>query len=244
MNENKVIPMQAHNQPDRYPEPPYLKPVDAPSSQNPVSDRVILERFRNQYRQTGRCDSLAILAEVARLAYQRQLVSPKQAEILLEELETIQLQLLPLFNDLRDWLDGKQKGDHSSMTLSKSGFGLLECLTAIAELVDRLTAIARNHPDAPEPGVEEGIASCYFNTVKQVNDLRHSLAYLNQALRPERLKPTLSLQPDLTLRTLEDTVDELQYIALTLIPRLRENIMRKVPQLLGSVVQNSTPANP
>ncbi len=237
--------MQAHNQPDRYPEPPYLKPVDAHSSQNPVSDRVILERFRNQYRKTGRCDSLPILAELARLAYKRELVSPKQAEILLKELETIESELLPLFNDLRDWLDGlKQKGDHSSMTLSKSGFGLLESLTAIVEPVDRLIAIARNHPDAPEPGVEEGIASCYFNTVKQVNDLRHSLAYLNQALRPERLKPALSLQPDLTLTTLEDTVDELQYIALTLIPRLRENIMRKVPQLLGSVVQNSTPANP
>ena len=244
MNDSKVISMRATNPGDRHPEPSHLQPVHPQTSEKPVGDRVILQRFRNGYRQTGRCDSLPALAEVARLAYKRELVSPKQAQMLFEELEEIESKLPPLFTDLWVGVTGWVENGGTSATPSEARFGLLHPLTQMVELLDRLTAIARNHPDLSEPGVSEGVASCYIDTVKRVNDLRYSLAYLNRALRPQRLQQSFSQQPELTRATLGDTIDELEYIAITLIPRLRDNIARKVPQLLGSVIENSTPAKP
>jgi hypothetical protein len=98
-------------------------------------------------------------------------------------------------------------------------------------------AIARKHPDPPEPGVNEGFAPCYIDTIKRVNDLRYNLAYLSEYLRPQHLAQECdrSYFPDLQLTAILDVINDLYYTAKTLLPRLRENITGKVPRMLGSL---------
>lgn len=226
-------------QPNRKPEPSHLTPVEkAPISQPEISDRALLLRFLDNYRKTGRCQSLPQLAEIARLAHQRKLTPPKQARVLLADLDEIKSSLPALFARLSVLVlvfgDNIQKGQQPD---AEARFELLDQLTKTVESVERLAAIARNHPDAPEPGVEEGVASSYVDLQKRVNDLRYGLNYLRESLRPQSLQHRLHRcpNPDLQLTTLAAAIDDLYIVAMMLIPRLRENIIRQVPQFWGRV---------
>ncbi|MEI2419173.1 hypothetical protein V6O07_02780, partial [Arthrospira platensis SPKY2] len=92
----KVIPMQ---QPNRNLNHSHVTPFENKPDIFPaeISDRILLIRFLENYRKTGRCESLPQLQEVARLAYQRQLTSPKQARALLSDLDHIESSLPGLF---------------------------------------------------------------------------------------------------------------------------------------------------
>ena len=236
MSDRKIIPMKAYN-PNWNSNPPNLTPVDVPR-QAPVSDRALLQRFLAEYRKTGRCESMSELVEIARLAHQEQLMSPKQARALFKDLDEIALALPPLLMSLSAQVTAF--GDqirHQEIPTPEEGFELLHSFTETAECLNRLTAIARSHPDPPEPGVEEGVASCYVDTVKRVNDLRYGLAYLSEHLRPQRLGHQLNSypNPDLQLVSITDAIEDLYQTTMVLVPRLRENIARKVPQLWGSL---------
>lgn len=235
MSDRKIIPMKAYNEPKR--NSPHLTPVERPH-QAPVSDRTLLRGFLAQSRQTGRYGSLSQLEEVARLAHQGQLIAPKQGRALLEDLEEIESGLRQKLVRLSTQVTTLGDKIHNSeIPSSEERFELLHSLTETVEFLDRLIAIARNHPDPPEPGVEEGFASCYVDTVKRVNDLRYGLAYLTQHLRPQRLGHQLTSypNPDLQLVHIADAIEDLYQTAMGLVPRLRENIARKVPQLWGSL---------
>lgn len=226
-------------QPQRNPNPSHLTPVDkAPISQLEISDRIVLLRFLEHYRKTGRCQSLPHLTEIARLAHQRQLIPPKYARALLADLEEIKSSLTTLLARLSDLvLVFGEKIQNGQQPDAELRFELLDRLTQTVESVEGLAAIARNHPDAPEPGVKEGFASCYVDVQKQVNDLRYGMAYLQECLHPQSLKHRLTHcpNPDLQLTTLTTAIDDLYIIATRLIHRLRENIIRKVPQFWGRV---------
>ena len=229
----KVIPMKAYNQPERNPNHPHLTPVDSP-----VSDRTLLLRYQAQYRQTGRCESLPVLAEIARLAHQGQLIAPKEARALFADLDQIESTLPSMLQNLtaRVTTLGEMILDEQ-IPSPQERFALSHSLTETLELTERLMAIARNHPAPPEPGVEEGFAPCYAEIVKEVNDLRHSLAYLSEHLHPLHLGQQLQRHPypELQLLPLQYAINHLHYTVMALVPRLRENIARKVPQLWGSV---------
>ncbi|MGI0497855.1 hypothetical protein [Arthrospira sp. PLM2.Bin9] len=233
----KVIPMQ---QPNRNLNNSHLTPIENKPDISPaeISDRILLIRFLENYRKTGRCESLPQLQEIARLAYQRQLTSPKQARALLSDLDHIESSLPGLFNSLSALIsDFGENIKNGNQPDSKQRFELLDSLTETIEFLERLTAIARNHPDAPEPGFEEGFASCYLTLIKQVNDVRYGLSYLQEYLRPQALQNQLSRypNPDLKLITLITGIEDLYITVMLLIPRLRENVTRQVPQFWGSV---------
>ncbi|MCT7970036.1 hypothetical protein NG799_27360 [Laspinema sp. D1] len=228
--------MKAYN-PNWNSNPPNLTPVDVPR-QAPVSDRMILERFLAEYRKTGRCESLPQLVEIARLAHQKQLMSPKQARALFKDLDEIESALPPLLMSLSAQVTTfGDKIRNEEIPSPEERFELLDSFKETVECLDSLTAIARSHPDPPEPGVEEGVASCYVDTVKRINDLRYGLAYLSEHLRPQRLGHQLNSypNPDLQIVSITDAIEDLYQTAMVLVPRLRENIARKVPQLWGSL---------
>jgi hypothetical protein len=209
-----------------------------PSERQQPSDRTVLLRFLAQYRRSGRCDALPQLIEVARLAHQGKLTSPKRARVLFRDLEQIESELPPLVVNLSEWVMRLADKSHNQQILSpEQSFELTRNFGQTIELLDRLMAIARNHPDPPEPGVESGVAPCYTNLLKRTNDLRYGLAYLHEFLRPRRLGRQLARHPhpDLQLVELADATNDLHALAIEIVARLRENIARKVPQLWGSV---------
>ncbi|WP_139240638.1 hypothetical protein [Geitlerinema sp. PCC 9228] len=251
MSERKVVPMQApQEQPNGQLErSPHLTPVErpekshqpAPQEKKPaVSDRTVLLRSQKQYHQSGKCPNVLAFLEVARLVRQRKFISPKHAQYLYEELDRIEEAIaLPVeqLAHLTHQLANQVKNQETPMP--EQGFEIAETVRQLFDPIDRLTAIARNHLDPPEPGVEEGFALCYMDTVKRVNDLRHSLSHLTEKFRPQQLQQQFTCHPhtDLQRLVLDNTIYELYYAAQVLIPRLRSNIARKVPNLWGSVVE-------
>lgn len=228
---------------------PHLTPVERPENSNQpasqeekpdVSDPEVLRRFQKRYRQSGKCHSIPALVEVARLARQRQLISPKQAQRLDEDLDEIKEAIVrnsgKLAQLIHQWGDQVENQETPS---PEQGFELAETVSQLSDSANKLTAIARNHTDPPEPGVEEGFALCYMDTVKRVNDLRHSLSHLTERLRPQQLQQQFTCHPhtDLQRLVLDNTIYDLYYAAQVLIPTLRSNIARKVPNLWGSVVE-------
>ncbi len=177
------------------------------------------------------------LIEIARLARQGQLISPKEARSLLADLAEIESSLPSVTIQLTSLLTALLNHENTHLFSPEKSLEFLDTLADIAELLDRLIAIARNHPDPPEPGVQEGFAPCYVETIKQVNDLRYNLAYIREHLRPQNLPQECdqSLFLDLQLTAMLNVINDLDYTAMALVPRLRENITRKVPQMFGSV---------
>lgn len=226
-----------NNEPNRHSNPPHLTTVELPR-QAPVSNRTLLQRFQAQCRKNGRYECFPELVEIARLAHHSKLLAPKQARALLDDLGEIESalphKLVSLSTQVTTLGDKIGNGEIPS---PEERFEVLHSLTETGELLDRLIAIARSHPDPPEPGVEEGFASCYVDTVKRVNDLRYGLAYLNEHLRPQRLAHQLKNypHPDLQLVPIADAIEDLYLTSMALVPRLRENIARKVPQFWGSL---------
>ncbi len=176
------------------------------------------------------------LIEIARLARQGQLILPKEARSLLADLAEIESHLPSVTTQLTS-LTALLYRENTQLFSPEKSLKFLDTLADIVELLDRLIAIARNHPDPPEPGVQEGFAPCYVETIKQVNDLRYNLAYIREHLRPQNLAQECdqSLFLDLQLTAMLNVINDLDYTAMALVPRLRENITRKVPQMFGSV---------
>ncbi len=233
--------MKADNQQNRNHKPLHL--VDTEPAQI-VSDRTVLRRFLAQYRQTGQCETLPQLIEIGRLARQGRLIALKEARILLTDLAKIESDLPHLIIKLTTQVTALlnqekytlQKGEKQILS-PEASFQILQTFTNTVELWDRLIAIARNHPDPPEPGAEEGFAPCYVDTIKRVNDLRYNLAYLSEYLRPQHLAQECDRCsfPDLQLGAILNVINDLYCTAMILLPRLRENITRKLPQMFGSV---------
>ncbi len=225
--------------------------VDSNSIQKTVGDRSLLRRFVAQYRQTGQCQTLPQLIEIARLAWQRQLIAPRAARILLADLAEIEANLPVAVQNLTDLVLTNFNTNKQPDVQSEKGLNLVENLTKIGGYLDKLMALARNHPDPKEPGVKEGFAPCYMDTIKRVNDLRYDLAYLREHLLPQSLT-IIGKQnhyknnnyAELQLNTILDVINDLYYTAMALLPRLRENITRKVPQVfpqaLGSLSDSQT----
>jgi len=227
--------MQDYNQPDRNHNPLHL--IDSNPIQETVSDRSLLRRFIAQYRQTGQCQTLPQLIEIARLARQGQLITPKEARILLADLAEIEANLPTIAQNLTILVAAEFNSNIQPIYQPEKCLDLIQNLTEIGEFLDKLMAIGRNHPDPEEPGVKEGFAPCYMDTIKRVNDLRYDLAYLREHLLPQSLT-IMGKQNDyvhLQLNTILDVINDLYYTAMALLPRLRENITRKVPQMLGSL---------
>ncbi|USR90984.1 hypothetical protein NEA10_19515 [Phormidium yuhuli AB48] len=242
MSDRKVIPMQVRQNPTQTPlrvTPPHLTPVESPHPQ-PVSDRTLLRRYGQQARETGNYEAIPQIAEIARLAYRRQLISPKQAQVLLHDLNEVESRLNANIAELARAFDSFSQGVLSGQTPGlEDKSSLRESVQSLMEPIDLLMAMAREHPDPREPGLEEGFASCYCDTIKRVNDLRYSLASIREKFRPpvlqRLLRPTRNPQlSELELAALETVIDDLQVICADLIPRLRANISRKVPQFWGS----------
>ncbi len=234
--------MQAPHNPTQTPlrvTPPHLTPLESPR-RHPASDRQVLRRYGQQARKTGNYDAIPQIAEIVRLAYARQLISPTQAQVLLNDLNEVETILNPNIEALARALDKFSQGVLSGQTPSlEDKLMVREQVRSLIEPLDVLMAMARQHRDPLEPGVEEGFASCYCDTIKRVNDLRYRLAAITEKFRPRVLQrllrhtsnPQLS---ELELVALETAIDDLQVTCADLIPRLRVNISRKVPQFWGS----------
>ncbi|NMG58683.1 hypothetical protein E1H12_09150 [Geitlerinema sp. P-1104] len=234
--------MQALHNPTQTPlrvTPPHLTPLESPR-RHPASDRTLLRRYGQQARETGDYDAIPQIAEIVRLAYRRQLISPTQAQVLLNDLNEVETTLNANIAELARAFDSFSKGVLSGQTPRlEDKLKLRESVRSLMEPIDLLMAMARQHPDPREPGVEEGFASCYCDTIKRVNDLRYRLAAITEKFRPPVLQrllrhtsnPQLS---ELELAALETAIDDLQVTCADLIPRLRANISRKVPQFWGS----------
>lgn len=233
--------MQASQNPNPTPQSPQnLVELPRPSSDKPArraSDRTILRRYQQKYRQTGKCEDLPILMEIARLARDRQLVSPAHAQSLLSDLTKIEETLPNVLLQLSLCVSNLQTGLEGGATLTpKESFELTQTVTQLTQPLERLLEIARDHPDPSEPGVEEGIALCYADTIKHVNDLRYLFEYVTENARPQKLRDRLAgyAHPELQQLALHNAIEELHVLSVSLIPRLRENIARKTPQLWGS----------
>ena len=219
--------------------PPHLTPLESPR-RHLASDRTILRRYRQLARQTGNYDAIPQIAEIVRLAYARQLISPKQAQVLLNDLNEVETTLNANIEALARALEQFSQGVLSGQTPNvEDRLMVREQVRSLIEPLDWLLALARQHHDPVEPGVEEGFASCYSDTIKRVNDIRHSLAAITEKFRPRVLQRLLRQTrnpqlPELELAALETAIDDLQFTCADLIPRLRANISRKVPQFWGS----------
>lgn len=234
--------MQAPHNPGQTPlraTPPHLTPLESPR-RHPASDRTVLRRYRQLARETGNYDAIPQIAEIVRLAYARQLISPKQAQVLLNDLNEVETTLNANIEALAGALEQFSQGVMSGQTPTlEDKLRVRERVQMLMEPLNWLLAMARQHRDPVEPGVEEGFASCYCDTIKRVNDIRHSLTYISDNYRPSilkrRLRKTANPQlPELELAALETAIDDLQFTCADLIPRLRTNISRKVPQFWGS----------
>lgn len=236
---NPPYPEESRRHPSPHLTPIEKEPAPAPveQKQQQLSDRLLLRRFQVFYRRTGRCESLSQLEEVARLAHQGTLISPKRARSLFRDLDKIEADLQYLLVNLsaRVTMLGDAIRDRQ-VPSPEERFDLTRNLGQTVELLVWLMAIARNHPDPPEPGVEEGVAPCYLDLLKRTNDLRYTLAYLHEHLRPQYLGQQLARHPhpDLQLVALSEAINDLYHTAMAIVPRLRENIARYVPQLWGS----------
>lgn len=197
------------------------------SPQSEPSPRDAIDTFMGEYRKTGRVD-YPLLQEIARRAYGRHLIFPSQARVLFAKLDRAESEISEAIMQLQQGLEAiAQSGDRPAKAdpFDRPIKGLVRALNGIL-------AIAREHSEPLEPGIEAGVATCYQDLPHQVNTLRYHLHFLQEHLRTHRLSHEFQRTPfvELRLLSLHDAFDDLQRSSADLSARLREVIRSKLPE--------------